>query len=95
MQVKQNFHWLQKKQSMVSITIHQLAFKEIFDAIFQMQMDDITDMYDYIDKELLNKLKSTLREKFHISRFSWSLFFYVQSKYRKIRTRRHSIFGNF
>ena len=49
---------------MVSITIHQLEFKEIFDAIFQMQTDDTTDMYDYIAEELLNKLKSTLREKF-------------------------------
>ena len=64
MKITQNFHWLRKKQSMVSITIHQLAFKEIFDAIFQMQTDDTTDMYDYIAEELLNKLKSTLREKF-------------------------------
>ena len=39
--------------------------------------------------------KIALRESVQIESFFWSLFSCIRTKYRKIRTRKNSVFGHF
>ena len=48
------------------------------------------------EKEENGKKNGKLREKVvQIGSFFWSVFSLIQSKYRKMRTRKNSVFGHF
>ena len=55
-----------------------------------------TSQKQFVTQKEISKEKQNRKELVKtIGSFFWSLFSYIQSKYRKIRTRKNSVFGQF